>query len=164
MADSVRRLAEHTFQERLRLRVVLVDGVYVAVAGAQLGGLDTGRDALWRWVAFERMRPPFQDQLHDIRYDMAVTAPHWFRRLVALLGIPWGEVSLETAVWQIERLERMPEWIRERLVSGELCEDRLDLLRRSIAFENVEGMQSALAACRVYEERAVERMPVIFDA
>jgi hypothetical protein len=159
----VRPLEEFTFPDRLRLRVVMVDGLFVAVAGALLGGLETGRAEVWRWAAFEVLRPPFQHQLADVRRDMAEERAY-FRRLVAGWGIPWREVSLDTAAWQVERLERMPEWVRERLVAGELGEDRLDKLRRSLVNEDVSEVGAALAACRVYEERALERPAVIFGA
>jgi hypothetical protein len=168
-------LGEHTFPDRLRVRPVSFGtcdhgrAAYAAVVGAQLGGLDTGLDAVWRWCAFERLRPPFQEQLNGIREMCGDGYPRaCLRRLVATFGVPWEEVSIDVAGWQVERLERLPAWLRARLyVDVEHAhalgyEDvQLDRLRRSLAFENVESMQSALAALQTYRLRALDQPAVL---
>ena len=173
-----RILDEHTFPDRLRIRPVAFgpcehgSQAYAAVAGAQLGGLDTGLEAVWRWLAFERLRAPFRDQLNEVRELLGDDYGRMcVRRLVAAFGVPWREVSVEVAAWQIEKVDRLPSWIRDRMFASEelavatgFSDGQLDRLRRSIAFENVTEIQSAWAALRLYRERSVSDNPVPWEA
>jgi hypothetical protein len=157
-------LAEHSFPDRLRLRTVQIAGLFVCVAGAELGGLETGLRPVWRWLSFEVLKPPFKDQLNEVRAEFGYEhGRDGFRRLVAAFGIPWREVSLDTAVWQIRKVERAPVWLCDRLLSREdgYSAEQLDRLRRLIVSEDVTEMQSALGALEMYRARALDRPAVV---